>query len=115
MRVIALTTMLGVASGCMSVRVESLTQPHHHLRKGNEPVQVLSTGPFRSSMKLVRIIATSQTVEEDALRERVLTRARQLGADAVILGKIDIREFMGSSPLYEFTLSQAGTGYYSYT
>jgi len=48
----------------------------HHLRKGNEPVQGLSTGPFRSSMKLARIVATSQTVDEDALRERVLTRAR---------------------------------------
>lgn len=76
MRAVALTKILGLASGCVSVRMESLMQPHHHLWKGNEPVQVLSTEPFRSSMKLARIVATSQTVDEDALRQRVLTRAR---------------------------------------
>ena len=75
-RAVALTTIHGATSGCVSVQMESLTQLHHHLRKGNEPVQVLSTGPFSSSMKLARIVATSQTVDEDALRERVLTRAR---------------------------------------
>jgi hypothetical protein len=113
-RAVALTIILGLAPGCVSVGVEPLTQQHYPPRNGNEPVQVLSTEPFRPSMKLARIVATSQTVDEDALRERILTRARQLGADAVILGKVDVLESRGPSPLYESTLSPAGTGYGSY-
>ena len=90
-------------------------QPHHPLRKGNEPVRGLSTELFRPSIKLVRFVAMSPIVDEDLLGERVLTRARQLGADAVILGKVDIREFMGSSPLYESTFSLAGAWYNAYS
>lgn len=92
-RAVALTTILGLTSECVSVRVESLMQPHHPLRKGNEPVQGLSTELFRHSIKLACIVAMSLIVDEDALGERVLTRARRLGADAVILGKVGIREW----------------------
>jgi hypothetical protein len=114
MRAVVLTTMLTLASGYVSVRVEPLKQQHYSPRNGNEPVQVLSAEPFRPAMKLARIVATSQTADEDALREIILTRARQLGADAVILGKVDVLESMGPSPLYESTLSPAGAGYGSY-
>lgn len=114
MRAIVLTTILGLVPGCVSVQVEPLTQQHYPPRNGNEPIQVLSAEPFRASMKLARIVATSQTVDEDALRERILTRARQLGADAVILGKVDVLESMGPGPLYESTLIPTGAGYGSY-
>ncbi len=114
-RAVALTIILGLVPGCVSVRVEPLTQQHYPPRNGIEPIQVLSAEPFRPSMKLARIVATSQTVGEDALREHILTRARQLGADAVILGKVDVLESIGPSPLYESTLSQAGTGYNAYS
>jgi hypothetical protein len=62
-------------------------------------------------MKLAHIVVTGQTVDENALCERILTCARQLGADAVILGKVDVLESIGPSPRYESTLSPAGTGY----
>lgn len=109
-RVVVLTAMLVLAPGCVSVRVEPLTQQHYPPRTGNQPVQTLSADPSRASVKLARIVATSQTADEDALRQRILTRARQLGADAVVLGKIDVLESFGSSPLYESTLSPIGVG-----
>lgn len=109
-RVVALTALLGLASGCVSVRVEPLTQQHYPPRSGNQPVQALSADPSRALVKLARIVATSQTADEDALRQRILTRARLLGADAVVLGKVDVLESFGSSPLYESTLSPIGVG-----
>jgi hypothetical protein len=65
-------------------------------------------------MKLAHIVVTGQTVDENALCERILTCARQLGADAVILGKVDVLDSIGPSPLDESTLSLAGTGSRSY-
>jgi hypothetical protein len=117
MQAVVLTTMLTLASGCVSVRVEPLKQQHYSPRNGNETVKVLSAEPFRPAMKLARIVETSQNVDEDALREIILTRARQLGGDAVILGNVDVLESIGPSPLYESyesTLSPAGAGYGSY-
>lgn len=110
-RAVALTIILGLVPGCVSVRVEPLTQQHYPPRNGIEPIQVLSAEPFRPSMKLARIVAPSQTVDEDALCERILTCTRQLDADDVILGKVDILEFMGPRTLYEFTVNAAGIGY----
>lgn len=75
-----LPSFLACRLGACRCGVESLTQQHYPPRNGNEPVQVLSAVPFRPSMKLARIVATSQTVDEDALSERILTRAKQLGA-----------------------------------
>ena len=98
-RAVVLTKILGLAPGCVSMGVRPLMQQHYPPRNGNEPVQVLSAEPFRPSMKLARIVATSQTVDEDALREIILTRARQLGGDAVILGNVDVLEPIGPSPL----------------
>lgn len=109
-RAVALTAMFGLVSGCVSVRVEPLTQQHYPPRSGNQPVQALSVDPSRPSAKLARIVATSQTADEDALRQRILCRARQLGADAVVLGKVDVFESFGPSPLYESTLSPIGVG-----
>jgi hypothetical protein len=62
-------------------------------------------------VKLAHIIATSQNASEDTLRDRILSRARQLGADAVVLGKVDTFESMGPSPLFESTMPPVSPSY----
>lgn len=42
---------------------------------------------------------------------RIMEGAKGLGADAVILGKVDILESLGSRTLYESTVNPPGTGY----
>ncbi len=66
-------------------------------------------------LKLARIVAASLSVNEDRLQDRIVKRATGLGANAVTLGKVDVLESMGSSPLYVSTLSPAGTGYNAYS
>ncbi len=45
------------------------------------------------------------------MRDRILSRARQLGADAVVLGKVDIFESMGPNPLYQSTMFSSNASY----
>lgn len=100
-------TPLALAS-CVTLQVESLTAQRFEPRAHFTEVDALEAEPTRPHVKLARIIATSPNASEDTLRERILARARQLGADAVVLGKADVLESMGLSPAYQSTLVQAG-------
>jgi hypothetical protein len=100
---------------CVSVRVEPLTHEVYPARTDHAPVQWLETEPDSPYLKLARIIATSQTADEDRLREKILARAGAIGADAVVLGKSDVLESMGPGPLYESTLGPAADSFGSYT
>ena len=105
----------GFLVSCVSVQVEPLTRESYPPRTGSvSSVIVLSKEPAQFYVKLARIIATSQSADKDRLQDRILDRAKGLGADAVILGKVDVLESLGPSPLYESTLSPAGAGYSSY-
>jgi len=53
---ITLATILALASGCVSVQVESLTEQHYPLRSRNHPLQVLSVDPSHPSVNRARII-----------------------------------------------------------
>lgn len=97
-----------VLIGCVSVHVESLTHESYAPRAGDSPVQWLDAEPDAPFIKLAHIVATSDSVGEDWLREKILARAAPLGADAVVMGKFDIFESMGPSPLYESTIGWAG-------
>lgn len=67
---------------CVSVRVEPLTHEVYPPKVNPEPVQWLESEPDSPHIKLARIIATSQSADEDELREKILARAATLGADA---------------------------------
>lgn len=104
-----------VLSGCVSVRVEPLTHKSYAPRTGGNPVQWLDTEPNSPFIKLARIVATSDSADEDQLRKKILARADTLGADAVVMGKFDILESMGPSPLYESTLGPTAGSYGLYS
>jgi hypothetical protein len=110
-----LLTPLGIAlwallsTACVSVKVDPLVPATFEPRPGKEPVETLSREPDQSHVEIARIIATSEHVSEDTLREKILSRAKDLGADAVILGQADVRHFYGQGPSYQSTASPAGT------
>ena len=103
-----------VLIACVSVRVEPLTHESYAPRANHNPVQWLGTEPGSPYIELARIIATSESAEEDRLREKILARARTIGADAVVMGKFDVLESMGPSPLYESTLGPAADSFSPY-
>lgn len=103
-----------VLAACVSVRVEPLTHESYPPRVSGEPVQWLETEPGSPHIELARIIATSQSADEDRLRDKILARASMMGADAVVLGKSDVLESMGSGPLYESTLGPAADSFSPY-
>lgn len=94
-------------SSCVSLQVEPLTEQRFQPRAHLTQVEALTAEPARPYVKLARITATSDNASEDTLRDRILARARQLGADAVILGKADVLESMGPSPAYQSTMNTA--------
>jgi len=57
---------------------------------------------------VARIIATSQSADEGELREKILARAATLGADAVVMGKSDVLESVGSGTPPQSTMGPAG-------
>lgn len=104
-----------VFSGCVSLRVEPLTHESYPPRKSIERLQVLKNEPASPHIKLARIIATSQSADEDQMQEKIVARAKTLGADAVVMGKFDILESMGVGPLYESTLGPTADGFSPYS
>jgi hypothetical protein len=101
--------LFGVLSAaCVSVKVDPLVPATFEPRPGKEPVATLQREPDETHVEIARIIATSEHVSEDTLREKILSRAKELGADAVILGQADVRHFYGQGPSYQSTASPAG-------
>jgi hypothetical protein len=97
-----------LCTACVSVRVDPLTEETYEPRAGSEPVTTLQREPDRGHVQIARIIATSEHVSEDTLRERILSRAKELGADAVVLGQADVRHTFGQGPSYQSTTGPAG-------
>ncbi|MDF0642556.1 MAG: hypothetical protein P0111_00885 [Nitrospira sp.] len=95
-------------TSCVSVHVEPLTHEVYPPKNGPESLQWLEAEPEAPHVKLARISATSQTADEDELREKILARAATLGADAVIMGKSDVLETVGTGSPPQSTMGQAG-------
>lgn len=102
---------LGLLTACVSVQVKPLTQQTFPPRPDSRPPEALREEPSRSHVKLAHIIATSENASEDTLRDRIVSRARQLGADAVVFGKVDIFESMGPNPPFHSTMPPASPSY----
>lgn len=103
-----------VLTGCVSVRVVPLTNEAYPPRTDHDTVLWLDTEPASAHIQLARVIATSQSADEDRMRDKLLARARTMGADAVVAGKFDIFESMGSGPLYQSTLGPAAGSFGPY-
>ena len=58
-------------TACVSVRVEPLTGEIYPPNNSDQEVQWLQSEPQTPHLKLARIIATSQTVDEDLLRQKI--------------------------------------------
>ena len=97
-----------LSTACVSVKVDPLIPATFEPRPGQTAVATLEREPDRSHVEIARIIATSEHVSEETLRDRILSRARDIGADAVILGEADVRHFYGQGPSYQSTASPAG-------
>lgn len=95
-------------AACVSIQVEPLSQQHYPASPSSESINVFDAEPSLPHVKLARIIATSQNASEDRLKDKILARARQLGADAVVLGQADVIETMGSGSPFQNTISAAG-------
>lgn len=104
----AIPFLISVLTACVSVRVEPLTHEVYPPKKSSQSLQWLESEPDVPHVKLARIIATSQSADEDALREKILARAATLGADAVIMGKSDVLETVGSGSAPQSTMGPAG-------
>ena len=103
-----LVTLAILSTACVSVKVDPLIEETFEPRPGSEPVTTLAREPDNGHVQIARIIAESEHVSEDTLREKILSRAKELGADAVILGKTDVRHYYGQGPSYQSTASPAG-------
>jgi hypothetical protein len=95
-------------TACVSVKVDPLVPTTFEPRPGKELVTTLDREPDQTHVEIARIIATSEHVSEDTLRDKILARAKELGADAVVLGKADVRHFYGQGPSYQSTAGPAG-------
>ncbi|BFU94772.1 MAG: conserved exported protein of unknown function [Nitrospira sp.] len=104
----AILFLLSSLTACVSVRVEPLTHEVYPPKKNHEPLQWLESEPETPHVKLARIIATSQSADEDEMREKILARAATLGADAVIMGKSDVLESVGTGSAPQSTMGPAG-------
>lgn len=98
-----------VLAACVSIRVEPLTGEVYPPNKSPEQVQWLESEPAIPHVKLARIVATSQSADEDKMRERILARAATLGADAVVMGKSDVLESVGTGTAPQSTMGPAGS------
>jgi hypothetical protein len=97
-----------LSTACVSVKVDPLVPATFEPRAGKAQVATLDREPDQSHVEIARIIATSEHVSEETLRDKILSRAKELGADAVILGKADVRHFYGQGPSYQSTAGPAG-------
>ncbi|HJT20785.1 MAG TPA: hypothetical protein VJ746_09955 [Nitrospira sp.] len=104
---VMLSGLLALAA-CVSVRVEPLTGEVYPPNGSAKHVRWLESEPDSPHVKLARIIATSQSADEDELREKILARAATLGADAVVIGKSDVLESVGTGTVPQSTMGPAG-------
>jgi hypothetical protein len=95
-------------TACVSVKVNPLVPATFEPRPDKAAVATLDREPDQSHVEIARIIATSEHVSEDTLRDKILARAKELGADAVVLGKADVRHFYGQGPSFQSTAGPAG-------
>jgi hypothetical protein len=102
--------ILALSSACVSVQVDPLTVKEFEPRAGGDDVRTLQREPNRGYVQLARIVATSEYASEETLRDRILSRAKELGADAVVLGEADVRRLADRGPMFQSTMGSGIQG-----
>ncbi len=102
--------LLALSSACVSVQVDPLTGKAFEPRVGGDDVMTLQREPNRGYVQIARIVATSEYASEETLRDRILSRAKELGADAVVLGEADVRRLADRGPTFQSTMGSAIPG-----
>jgi hypothetical protein len=92
-------------SACVSVQVDPLTPVSFEPREKGSELATLDREPNRRYVQIARIVATSEQASEDSLRDRILSRAKELGADAVVLGQADVRRSSDRGPVFQSTMA----------
>lgn len=103
-----LVLIMGIlCTGCegvgVKIRVTPLVAEEYSAKPQGAVVDELNTAPTRSYVKIAKLVATSQTADEETVRGKVVKRAGSLGADAVIINKVDVLKHMGH-PRYQSTM-----------
>ena len=99
--------LLALSSACVSVHVDPLTSTAFEPRGGRDAVATLQREPNHGHVQIARIVATSEYASEDTLRDRILEQAKELGADAVVLGEADVRRLSDRGPVFQSTMGTA--------
>lgn len=99
-----------LSSACVSLQVDPLTTKEFEPRQGAEGVTTLQREPNHGHVQIARIVATSEYASEETLRDRILDRAKELGADAVVLGEADVRRLSDRGPTFQSTMGTAIPG-----
>ncbi len=102
--------ILALSSACVSVQVDPLTAKEFEPRAGGDDVRTLQREPNGGYVQIARIVATSEYASEETLRDRILSRAKQLGADAVVLGEADVRRLADRGPTFQSTMGSGMQG-----
>jgi hypothetical protein len=104
-------------NGCGSTSVEYFVDPPYPAHAPQSQVEWLSTEPNRAYIELARITVGSTNLGKDALRQKIIDRARALGADAVVAEASAIVNSLPNPPFYERSLlgpMGAAFGLYGY-
>lgn len=97
-----MTLLMG---GCISVKVEPLVLQRYPARPANTQIEVLQAEPAQPHVAFARLIATSEYADDDALRAKILTQARRLGADAIVVERSEVLKHMRQGSMYQSTLA----------
>jgi hypothetical protein len=105
-----LLLLFALSTACVSVQVDPLTGARFEPRAGADGVKTLQREPNRGYVQIARIVATSEYASEETLRDRILSQAKELGADAVVLGEADVRRLADRGPTFQSTMGSAVQG-----
>ena len=108
-RILAVS-LLALSSACVSIQVDPLTEKSFEPRPGRNDVTTLPREPNRGYVQIARIVATSEYASEETLRDRILSQAKGLGADAVVLGEADVRRLADRGPSFQSTMGSGMQG-----
>jgi hypothetical protein len=114
---ICLLFLTVLLNGCASTRVEYFVDPPYPAHDPKSQVEWLSTEPSRVHIELARITVGSANLGEDTLRQKIIDRARSLGADAVVAEGAALVNSLPNPPFYERSLfgpMGAAFGLYGY-
>lgn len=85
------------------IRVKPLAAEQYPAKSDNAVIDELDVEPQRPYTKIAKLIATTQTDDEQTVRKKMVEKAGSLGADAVVITKVDVLKHMGR-PRYKSTL-----------